>query len=279
MTTLQALLHFSLLDYEEPAEIYSTRGGPSGTVVLNVLPGGQAPGQSLNSHIAWGLYRSVIAFNSPNNIRETMATVLIYGRLVGQVEYCRTWSPLPSDKSLVGDATSVSFASALQLLQGEGDAVVMRAISTPVTDGYSFRWVPATRGAKIRRETAYDTIAYAILWTAQFRDTTRFTGSRHISVPGGRVYVGFASWQIGRWEPLTFGLAATFAKMMPPFLELGVQFQEGFFEYFAPDGELVAKVGIFVSGSIAEGLLSNNAESVTAPEISSVPNAEHVETA
>ncbi|KAL9594898.1 MAG: hypothetical protein Q9179_005190 [Wetmoreana sp. 5 TL-2023] len=279
--TLQALLHYSLLNYQDRARSYDTRGGPPGAVSVHSVPYGVTPSyQALNAHAAWGLYWSVIAFNNPNNLRETVANIIDNGLLVAQIFYRRAFATSPSAPGLLGNATAgMSFASTLQMFQGEGDESVAGAVLPQVPEGYSIRWVLVPNGAKIRRQTAYDTVAYAILWTAQFREPSRFTGTRRISVPGGRVSVYFASWQIARWEPMTFGTAATNARLIPLFLELEKQFQEGFVEFLAPDGQVVGNVGIFVTEGNADHLFADGNRIITTPESSDVPSPSQLQTA
>ena len=214
--TLHALLHYSLASYEAHAYPYTTRGSePPGQVMVYVLPfATPAAFTAQNSHMAWGLYRSVIAFNNPDNLKESAATLFIEVQRVAIIRYL--YAPqalnLPQDR-IEGATTSLSSGSASQMLQPKDNAAMADAL------GYRLHWIRAPGGETLRRETVYDTVAHAILWTAPYLESTRFTGIRSISVPGGRTYVRLESYQIGHWDPLTYGFAATVIKAIPKFLE------------------------------------------------------------
>lgn len=69
--TLYTLLHFCLMSYEAIAEPYTTQGPePLGTVSVNILPLVTSSSYAaLNCHVVWGIYWSIIAFNSPEKSR------------------------------------------------------------------------------------------------------------------------------------------------------------------------------------------------------------------
>lgn len=261
-STLHSLLHFSLLSYETRAETYSTRGSePPGAVITTVLPFATAPlFTALNCHVAWGLYWSVIAFNNPENNKESAAAIFIGGRRTAVIRYLQVFQAPVSVKHGFGNATtSLSHGSALQMLRAKDNGVMRSATLMPDALGYRLKWVLAPRGKALRRETAYDTVAYAILWTAQYNEDMRFTGIRSISVPGGRVYVRLESYQVGRWDPMTFGFAATVLKTIPTFLEAHAKFEEAFFQVLTPDNSVCGSIGIFIKGNV------DNLETIDAP--------------
>ncbi|KAL8708973.1 MAG: hypothetical protein Q9220_006181 [cf. Caloplaca sp. 1 TL-2023] len=245
---LHSLLHFSLLDYFAPAEVYSTHGPqPSGPILANVVPIYQPPEfRALNSHIAWGVYRSVIAFNYPPNLRETKATVSVLSHPNAEIGYLQTSQAPAAIQRRPGNETwDLSSASALQMLHVLDHDLSKRVTPSPNPNGFSLRFFLRQHGREIRRETAYDTVAYAILWTARFAEDTKFTGQRTIAVPGGRVYVRFQSYQIRQWDPMTLGFAATVARTLPQILEEYGRFQEAFFQVNTPDGDACGTIGIY----------------------------------
>ncbi|KAI4270852.1 MAG: hypothetical protein LQ337_006426 [Flavoplaca oasis] len=247
--TLHALLHFCLLSYEANAETYTTRGPePPGTVVATILPFITAPlFRALNCHVAWGLYWSIIAFNNPANVRESAVATFTGGRRNAIIRYLQV-SPAPAsfNDRLDNTTTSLSYGSALQMLQTQDQG--QRTSATLVQDdvGYQLKWLLVSGGEVLRRETVYDTIAYAMLWTAQYTEDMRFIGLRSISVPGGRVYVRLESYQVGRWVPMTYGFAATVLKTIPSYLEANAKFEEAFFQVLTPDSKVCGSVGIFI---------------------------------
>lgn len=252
-TTLHALLHFCLLSYEARAETYSTRGSePPGAVISTVLPFATAPlYTALNCHVAWGLYWSIIAFNNPANVKESAVAIFVGGRRNAIIRYLQAFKEPVSVIDGRGNATrSLSYASALQMLQTKDDGSMTTASRMSDAIGYRLKWVLAPGGVALRRETVYDTIAYAMLWTAQYNKEIRFTGFRSISVPGGRVFVRLESYQIGRWDPLTYGFAATVLKTIPSFLEAQARFEEAFFQVLTPDNKVCGTVGIFMRGNV-----------------------------
>ncbi|KAL8689039.1 MAG: hypothetical protein Q9218_005197 [Villophora microphyllina] len=246
--TLQALVHYSLEDYEAPAVTYSTRGGPlsPGTVAVHAVARTVPPPQNLNMHMAWALYYSVIAFNNPVNIRETTANIFLYDKLVGHVDYRHALGPMSSAEEPTGNATASAITTSMaQLLQTEDDAVVTKALSPVADEGFSLRWKILPYGGKIRRETAFDTIAYTILCTGPLDKEARLQGERRVAVPGGRVFLKIDPGRTGRWGPMTVGTIAELAQRMAQFLEVGGTFQEALIEYIAPDGSTVGSLGIF----------------------------------
>ncbi|KAL8846812.1 MAG: hypothetical protein Q9221_008120 [Calogaya cf. arnoldii] len=252
-TTLHALLHFCLLSYETTAETYSTRGSePLGAVIATVLPFATAPlYTALNCHVAWGLYWSIIAFNNPANVKESAVAIFVGGRRNAIIRYLHAFKEPLSVIDGIGKAkTSLSYASALQMLQTKDDGTMTNASLMPDAIGYRLKWVLAPGGVALRRETVYDTIAYAMLWTAQHVEEMRFTGFRSISVPGGRVFVRLESYQIGRFDPLTYGFAATVLKTIPSFLEAQARFVEAFFQVLTPDNSVCGTVGIFMRTNV-----------------------------
>ncbi|KAL8910950.1 MAG: hypothetical protein Q9171_003817 [Xanthocarpia ochracea] len=229
---LHALLHYSLASYEAHAYPFSTRGSePPGQVRVYVLPFATPVAfTATNSHMAWGLYRTVIAFNNPDNLQESAAAIFIEDRRVALIRYLHVPEALslPQDP-IEGATTSLSTGSASQMLQPKDNATMPDAI------GYRLHLIRVIGGEILRRETVYDTVAYAILWTAPYLENTRFTGRRSISVPGGRMYVRLESYQIGHWDPLTYGFAATVVKAIPKFLEAQGKFEECYFQVLTPD--------------------------------------------
>lgn len=260
-STLHCLLHFSLLSYDTRAETYSTRGSEPPGAVVAVIPFATAPlFTALNCHVAWGLYWSVIAFNNPENNKESAAAIFIGGRRTAVIRYLQVFQAPVSVKHGFGNATtSLSHGSALQMLRAKDNGVMRSATLMPDALGYRLKWVLAPGGKALRRETAYDTVAYAILWTAQYNEDMRFTGIRSISVPGGRVYVRLESYQVGRWDPMTFGFAATVLKTIPTFLEAHAKFEEAFFQVLTPDNSVCGSIGIFIKGNV------DNLETIDAP--------------
>ncbi|KAL8781844.1 MAG: hypothetical protein Q9213_005819 [Squamulea squamosa] len=247
--TLHALLHFSIQSYENPAQTYRTRGpSPPGVAIVNTMPLGlPAPYTALNCHVAWGLYRSVIAFNNPENVRESQTTVFTGGRRNTIIRFMQAPQVLVTAKAEVENATtSLSYSSASQMVQAKDVGKVTSAILMPDALGYRLHWVIAPDAEALRRETVYDTAAYAMLWTAQYDEDMRFTGLRSISVPGGRTFVRLESYQIGHWVPLTYGFAATVIMTIPAFLEGGPRFQEAFFQVMTPDDRICGTIGIFI---------------------------------
>ncbi|KAL8727804.1 MAG: hypothetical protein Q9166_005796 [cf. Caloplaca sp. 2 TL-2023] len=268
--TLHALLHFSLHSYEGHAEIYTTRGPePPGVVVTSAIPFHTPPAYiPRNCHMAWGLYRSVIAFNYPVNVRESVATIHLDGRRIALVEYLLAPRAQVSAKGGPGNTTtSLSYVSALQMLQANDNGTLTPASLKLDALGYSLRWVFSPVGDPLRRETVYDTVAYAILWTGQFNEDTRFTGIRTISVPGGRTYLRLESYQVAHWDPMTYGFAATVTRSIPQFLETNSRFQEAFAQVLTPDNKICGTVGIFISGDI------NHLETIEAPDNGGVQTA------
>ncbi|KAL9036798.1 MAG: hypothetical protein Q9180_004088, partial [Flavoplaca navasiana] len=249
--TLHALLHFCLLSYEANAETYTTRGPePPGAVVATVLPFATAPlFTALNCHVAWGLYWSVIAFNNPANVKELAVATATGGRRNAVIRYLDASpapEPAPVNDRLDNTTRSLSHGSALQMLQPQDHG--QRTPATLVQDdvGYQLKWLLVSGGEALRRETVYDTIAYAMLWTAQYAEDMRFIGFRSISVPGGRVYVRLESYQVGRWVPMTYGFAATVLKTIPSYLEANARFEEAFFQVLTPDSKVCGSIGIFI---------------------------------
>lgn len=250
--TLHALLHFCLLSYEANAETYTTRGSqPPGSVVATILPFITAPlYTALNCHVAWGMYWSVIAFNNPANVRESAVATFTGGRRNAVIRYLQaSRAPTSVNDRLDNTTTSLSYDSALQMLQANDQGLPP---ATLVQDdvGYQLKWVLLPGGEVLRRETVYDTIAYAMLWTAQHTEDMRFTGFRSISVPGGRVFVRLESYRIGRWVPMTYGFAATVLKTIPSYLEANAKFGEAFFQVLTPDSRVCGSVGIFIRSNM-----------------------------
>ncbi|KAL8807683.1 MAG: hypothetical protein Q9200_004568 [Gallowayella weberi] len=237
--TLHALLHFALLSYHAPAEVYNTQGPePAGAIVVSVVPfASHARSMAQNCHIVWGLYWSVIAFNSPNNVRESAANVLLYGWRTAKIEWLQVSQARVNAKDgSSNDTTSPSPVSEKQMMRlGDiGDI-------TPLT----LKWTMSPTGHPIRRETAYDTVAFAILYTANFQENTRVQGYRSVSFPGGRVFVAFDSNQVGHWPAITWGQAARIVTILPTFLEGQERFQDAFIQLYTPDNQLLGMIGIF----------------------------------
>lgn len=259
--TLHALLHFSLHSYDARAEPYSTRGPePSGSIVVSAVVFAGPPGYiPLNCHLAWGLYRSVIAFNSPDNVRESVATVSLDGRRSAQIEYLQARkASLIARDSPKNDTTSLSLFSATPTRRANDKGVMTPAALKFDVNGYGLTWMQSPNGERIRRETAYDTVAYAILCSAQYNEDQRLSGFESISFPGGRAFVRFESFRVGHWPLMTWGFAATIVKILPTYLEAS-GFVESFFQVFTPDNKLCGMIGLFVRGNI------NDPETIDAP--------------
>ncbi|KAL9580062.1 MAG: hypothetical protein Q9212_004719 [Teloschistes hypoglaucus] len=234
-STLHALLHYSLQDYESTAATFDTRGPPHlhSTVMIHAIPRSVPWPAPLNKHMAWALYYSVIAFNNPTNTRELLASIFLYDKLVGSIDY-RKISPLLSSAQEPGGNATANMA---QLLQDTG----------ATESGFSLRWMPVPGGAFIRRETAYDTVAYAILCTAPLSKDTRLIARDRVAVPGGHVYLNIDPGPRGsRWGTMAVGTIAQILPQIPRFLEQDIAFQEAAFEYVAPDGSYAGSVGIYV---------------------------------
>ncbi|KAI4195072.1 MAG: hypothetical protein LQ350_007403 [Teloschistes chrysophthalmus] len=264
-STLHALLHYSLEDYEDPAAIFDTRGPPHdpSTVMIHAIPRTVPWPAPLNKHMAWALYYSVIAFNNPANTRELLATVFLYDKLVGSIDYRKTSPVLSSAQGPGGNAT----ANMAQLLQDEDNHTGAKALSPPTQSGFSLRWMPVPGGAFIRRETAYDTVAYAILCTAPLSKDTRLIAKDRVAVPGGHVFLKIDPGpRESRWGTMAVGTIAQILPQIPRFLEHDRAFHEAAFEYVAPDGSYAGSVGIYVRTHTAgdpSNLLDRNATSST----------------
>ena len=218
----------------------------------------------------------MIAFNNPSNVRESRATSRFLDTPTGQLYFYRA-APTPAVPELPSvDGTAEPNASSLPFSRDSRDASEIKKLAARLTDGYSFRWMPVPGGAPIRRESAYDVIAYAILWTAreEQKEELAVDDIRRIAYDGSTNHIAFVTFQVKQWKRLTFGEAALFAKTMAVYLELAPIFTEAFFEYLAPDGEIVGKIGIFVDASAADSLLKNNNTSAVGAS-----KADHIETA
>ncbi|KAL8970465.1 MAG: hypothetical protein Q9183_001513, partial [Haloplaca sp. 2 TL-2023] len=276
--TLEALLHYSFGDYESQAEQYTTRGDPAGSVVVVTRPGTELspPLRPANRDVLWALYTSVIAFNNPVNVRESRATSRFIDTPTGQVYFYRA-APIPLTPELPSvDGTGEPNASSLSSSRGSRAADEMKKLAVRLTNGYSFQWIRVPGGSQIRRESAYDVIAYAILWTAREEQKEELADDdiRRVAFPGSPNYIAFTTYQVKQWKRLTFGEAALFAKTMAVYLELGPIFTEGFFQYLAPDGEIVGKIGIFVDASAADSLLTrNNTAAIAASKTGQIETA------
>ncbi|KAL8969181.1 MAG: hypothetical protein Q9197_004478 [Variospora fuerteventurae] len=253
--TLHALLHYSLQDYSSAAETYSTHGTePLGGVLVKAIPFLLPVATTLNAHLAWGLYRSIIAFNSPDNIRETLASVFVEGLQVADIEYLNLPQMRIATKPGPTSFTTLTSATALQMLSAVGDGSKAKGQAVGDTSGWRLRFALVTDGQLIRRETAYDAIAYAILWTSQFSESTPFKGTRILSVPGGSCVVRFVSYQDDPNKPMTLGFAATVARSIPvPLEDLG--FQEAFILVVNDEGQTCGAIGLWAATSRPHGLL------------------------
>ncbi|KAI4187263.1 MAG: hypothetical protein LQ348_004119 [Seirophora lacunosa] len=255
--TLHALLHYSLQTYVAPAEWYSTRGAePLGEVVLKAVPFVLPVATTLNAHLIWGLYRSIIAYNIPDNIRETLASIYIEGLQVADIEYLKLApTPIVTNQG-PGNVTALTSATALQMLSAMGDASNAKEQVMVGTNRFRLRFVLETNGQEIRRETAYDTIAYAILWTSQYSESTPLTGVRVLSVPGGGSVVRFVSYQAA----MTLGFAATVTRSIPTMLENAGRFQEAFMLVQDEEGQVCGVIGIWNERSRSQALSSITSE-------------------
>lgn len=245
--TLHALLHFSLHAYLAPAEGYTTRGPePVGLVAVKAIPFILPSGETLNAYLAWGLYWSIIAFNIPANTRETIANIVIHGVPVADIDYLKIPQPREATSKRSGEPlANLTSASALQLLDSVDDDFFNNTMAPSDNHGYRVEWAIVPNGDTIRRETAYDTVAYAILWTAQFLETSAVGRFRQLSVPGGHITVRFISFRIDGDAPMTLGFVATVAKMIPQFLESIGIFREAIATVRTPDGRVCGQVGIW----------------------------------
>ncbi|KAL8961997.1 MAG: hypothetical protein Q9193_001535 [Seirophora villosa] len=248
--------------YGAPAELYSTRGAePLGEVVLRAVPFVLPAATTLNAHLVWGLYRSIIAYNVPNNIRETLASIYIEGLPVADIEYLKL-APTPmATNQGPGNVTALTSAAALQMLSAMGDASKAEASKAEEqvmvdTNGFRLRFVLETDGQVIRRETVYDTIAYAILWTSQYSESTPLTGTRVLSVPGGGSVVRFVSYQ----AEMTLGFAATVARSIPTMLESVGRFQEAFMLVQDEEAHICGVIGIWKDRARSQALSSITSE-------------------
>lgn len=198
--------------------------------------------------MVWGLYRSVIAYNMPDNNRETLAIVSIFGRQVAEIGY-RMAPRAPVSARQVSRSVPSGLTSASAMLSSVGDRLGAGAKIATSLVGWNLRCVLVDGGQFIRRQTAYDAIAYAMLWTSQYKQESMFTGNRVLSVPGGSVVVRFVSYPMGRHMPMTLGAAATIAEVIPSFLEDNHQFREAYIEVLTPDDQPYGIVGIWKRGS------------------------------
>lgn len=144
-----------------PAERYSTRGTePVGEILVDAAPFDVPVGVPLNAHIVWGLYRSVIAYNMPDNVRETRATIMVHGLYMAKIDYTLfPQAPTVAKKESQNVNTALTSELALQMLSSVGHRLRGNADNPR---GYSLRFILVGGGAAIRRETAYDAIAYAM---------------------------------------------------------------------------------------------------------------------
>ncbi|KAL8936040.1 MAG: hypothetical protein Q9216_005135 [Gyalolechia sp. 2 TL-2023] len=245
--TLHALLHFSLQRYQSPAEIYTTRGPePLGLVLVRAVPFVLPVASTLNAHIAWGLYRSIIAFNVPDNTRETVAKVAVHGLPVGDIDYLQLpQAPMVTSKRSGRTLANLTSASAMQMLSNIDDDLFQASMQPSNAPGYRLDWNIVPNGATIRRETAYDAVAYAVLWTAQFPESTELDGFRQLTVRGGSVTVRYMSFQLDRLSPMTLGFAATIAVLIPKYLEDLGHFREAIATVYTLDGRVCGQVGIW----------------------------------
>ncbi|KAL8801049.1 MAG: hypothetical protein Q9182_004741 [Xanthomendoza sp. 2 TL-2023] len=237
--TLYALLHFALQSYRAPAELYNTQGPePTGAIVVSAVPFASLHGYiPQNCHLVWGLYRSVIAFNVPNNVRESAANVFLDGLRIAKIEWLQvSQARVHARDGSSNDTTSPSPVSEMQMMR-----LADHGELTPLT----LKWRMSPTGHSIRRETAYDTVAFAILYTANFQENTRVQGYRTVSFPGGRLFVAFDSNPIGRWPAITWGQAARVVTLLPTFLEGQERFQDALVQLYTPDDRLIGMVGIF----------------------------------
>ncbi|KAL8899282.1 MAG: hypothetical protein Q9207_006274 [Kuettlingeria erythrocarpa] len=267
--TLHALLHYSLHSYLAPAERYTTRGSePAREVIVDALPLPLPVGSTYNAHIVWGLYRSVIAYNMPSNVRETRASIFISEFPAGRIDYTLLpLAPIVAKENPRKANTALTSVSAMQMLSTLGDS----SRGVPIdAGGYSLRFVLIGGGAAIRRETAYDAIAYAILYTAQFDESSIFTGTRILSVPGGDVVVRFVSYQVGERKPMTLGFAATITKSIPMALENSGRFQEAYVLVTAAEGQTCGVIGLWKREVPQTGIASVSSVNSTALEESHV---------
>ncbi|KAL8680637.1 MAG: hypothetical protein Q9186_003175 [Xanthomendoza sp. 1 TL-2023] len=245
--TLHALLHFSLLSYRDPAELYTTRGPePVESIVVNVVPFAVPSGYiPKNCHLAWGLYRSVIAFNVPSNVRESAVNIFLHGQRIAKIEYLQVSEALAKAKDgSSNDTMSSPSVSEMEMIQLGGDGV-----TTPIPAMYTLRWRMSAHGHSIRRETAYDTVAFAILYAAPFAEDAKLQGYRTISFAGGQAFVTFDSNPIGHWPAITWGQAASIVRLLPTFLEQKERFQDAFAQVYTPNNKLFGMVGIFHKGN------------------------------
>lgn len=245
--TLHALLHFSLQSYQGYAEMYTTRGPePPTSVLVKAVPFLLPVASTLNAHMAWGLYRSIVAFNVPENTRETMANIVVHGVSVGDIDYLQLPQAPVATKERSGETlANLTSASALHMLSSMDDDLPESTMPPSNAPGDRLRWNIVPNGGAIRRETAYDAVAYSILWIAQFPESTEVGGFRELTVPGGSITVRFLSFQVGRRAPMTLGYAATVATLIPHYLESLGHFREAIATIYTQDGQIRGQVGIW----------------------------------
>lgn len=232
---------------------------------------------TLNTHIVWGLYRSVIAYNNPDNTRESLASVYIHGLQVADIEtlkiprlQAQAQAPVASDQGLGNDTTHLTPTSALQTLSKLDHRPKAGAMMAGDAAGFKLHWVLVARGETIRRETAYDAVAYAILWTSQYDQGASARGTRTLSVPGGDVFVRFVAYPPeSRIPTLTIGFFATIANSIPKFLEASERFQEGFVQVLTANGQACGLIGIWKRGSAGD-LASALPMNPTSPKLSAM---------
>lgn len=63
------------------------------------------------------------------------------------------------------------------------------------------------------------------------------------------MFVRLESYQVGHWDPMTYGFAARVIKTIPRFLE-ATKFHEAFFQVLTPDNRICGSVGIFIRGDL-----------------------------
>lgn len=175
-----------------------------------------------------------------------MANIVVYNVPVADIDFIKIPTPgIGTQKRSAEPLANLTSASALQLLSNVDDDFFNNTTPPSNTHGYRLEWGIVPNGHVLRRETAYDTVAYAILWTSQYLESTEVGGFRQLSVPGGRVTVRFSSFQVDQSAPMTLGFAATVAKLIPLYLESIGMFREAIATVRTPDGRVCGQVGIF----------------------------------
>ena len=249
--TLEALVKVSGKQWNAPGQIISlqSKDYPSDVVII-LKPFLDRLGrvQARNAHFEWALYRSVIAFNNPRNLRTLVARIIIGRQRVAEIEYSIRHRVSESEvaefpTSVINNALATSFAvkstSHEQLTNG-----MLPVAGVP----FDVRWNTLIGGKTLRRETVFDTAAYVILWTGQ-QPRHRFMYSLEtIKIPGNAMF-----FQIDPEPPhigyaITVEMFADLVKAMVILLERNRRFCETYLELLTAKKKLVAIISLYEDG-------------------------------